>query len=253
MSARPPPTGLEAKLARSARVLWLFDYDGTLVPFAARPELAVPDQELFSLLTRLSRDPRMQVNIVSGRMHEVLEGWFGELPIGLHAEHGLWSRPVGGAWKRNVEVSVAWKDLARPIMEDFVRRTEGALVEEKFSSLAFHYRRAEPTLGRQRARELTERLAPVLSSLPVELLPGHELIELTPRGVNKGLVVPALLAAAPGALVVAAGDDETDERLFRVLPADAWSIRIGAQPTAARFALADVAAMRALLEKVTPP
>ena len=88
---------LSARLRSAERLVLLLDYDGTLVPFARAPDLATPDPPLRELLTALAAKPGVYVHIVSGRSKETLERWLGSLPIGLHAEHGYWSR-VPTAW-----------------------------------------------------------------------------------------------------------------------------------------------------------
>jgi len=245
--ATPGPGELGERLRRASRIVWLLDYDGTLVPFAERPEFASPDPELVELLGALARSPRMAVHIVSGRPPQVLGDWLGHLPLGLHAEHGLWSRLSGTDWRFNARVETGWKDVVRPMLHEFALRTPGSLVEEKTASLAFHYRMADLEYGKWQARELKIHLAHVLSNMPVEILSGSRVIEIKPHGVNKGLVVPNLLAGEQGALVVAAGDDETDEFLFRALPEDALSIGVGPRRGSARFSLPSVEAMRATL------
>ena len=39
-----------------------------------------------------------------------------------------------------------WKSGVRPILEHFVERTPGSLIEEKEFALVWHYRMAEPDL-----------------------------------------------------------------------------------------------------------
>ena len=86
-------SGMIEQYHAAARRALLLDYDGTLVPFAAEPKLARPDAELIEMLTTLGSDPTNQVAIVSGRPRHALEAWFGQLPISLIAEHGVWLRP----------------------------------------------------------------------------------------------------------------------------------------------------------------
>lgn len=94
---------LAARLESAAFLALLLDYDGTLVPFAPTPELAVPDDELLGLLRDLSARPGTETHIVSGRPAETLEQWLGALSIGLHAEHGFSSRAPGGTvWVHGV-------------------------------------------------------------------------------------------------------------------------------------------------------
>jgi trehalose 6-phosphate synthase/phosphatase len=188
--------------------------------------------------------------VISGRRREPLERWLGDLPIGLHAEHGFWSRAAPGKpWVPMREVSVSWRDDVRRLLDEATSATPGALVEEKTASLAWHWRMAEPELGASRADELWRRLERALADLPAELLHGEKVIEIRPRGVNKGLVVKQLLARLepPLPTIAAMGDDRTDEDLFAALPADALTIGVGFQMTGARYRVATPGAARALL------
>lgn len=60
------------------KILFL-DYDGTLVPFSIDPKLAVPDETLMAILSKLSSDDQADIAIISGRDRESLEKWFGKL------------------------------------------------------------------------------------------------------------------------------------------------------------------------------
>ena len=105
-------------LDRTGELLLLLDYDGTLVPFTATPELARPDAGLLTLLRRLAERPDTEVHIVSGRSREALEQWMGSLPVWLHAEHGLASRdPSTAEWNVPVSPDVSWKEKVRPILD----------------------------------------------------------------------------------------------------------------------------------------
>jgi trehalose 6-phosphate synthase/phosphatase len=238
------------RLHAAQRLRLLLDYDGTLVPFATTPDLARPDGELLDLLRALARRPDTEVHVISGRARDSLSDFLGPLPIHLHAEHGLWYRPPGQVGRELAEVATAWKESIRPILHDFAARTPGALVEEKPAGLAWHYRLTEPELGHLRAAELQSRLQTLVHRTPVEILLGHLVIELRVRNVNKGLVVAALRDGPD--LLVAVGDDLTDEDMFRALPADALSVRVGPGDSAARFRLPDHTAVRMLFRSLVP-
>ncbi len=253
-----PPAGAEVVLTLAARVraaparLLLLDYDGTLVPFVDDPALARPDDELLALLHALAGSDGTEVHIVSGRTRGALEGWLGALPIGLHAEHGLASRAPGAAvWVTRALPSQDWRPTVLDCMRRFAARTPGAFVEEKDAGVAWHYRAAEPALGEARARALQLELATLLASAPTSVLLGSKVIEVLPRVVHKGCLVPPLVAAAPiGALLVAIGDDRTDEDLFAALPADALAVHVGPGLTRAPVRLDGVADVRALLRSI---
>ncbi len=255
-AAASPPRAVRAAQARVAaapHLVLLLDYDGTLVPFASRPEQAAPDPELRELLGALAARPGTAVHVVSGRRRETLEEWLDGLPVGLHAEHGLWSRPPGGRqWVAAPLPDTGWRGPVRDILDDFAARTPGALVEEKTVGLAWHYRMADPDFGAVQARDLMMHLSLVLSNAPVEILPGHYVVEVRPQGVHKGLAVaPATQGAPPDALVVALGDDRTDEDLFSALPPGSLAIHVGPSESRAALRLADVPAARAFLRELS--
>jgi trehalose 6-phosphate synthase/phosphatase len=245
--------GLAARLRSAERLLLLLDYDGTLVPFARAPDLAAPDRPLRDLLAALVAKPGVRIHVVSGRGREPLERWLGQLPIGLHAEHGYWSRMAPDRpWIAMQDVNVAWKAAVRRLFDQVTAATPGALVEEKTASLAWHWRMAEPELGAARADELWRRLELDVRDGPVELLRGEKVIEVRPRGVNKGRVVERILALLepPLPTIVAMGDDGTDEDTFRALPPDAIAIGVGYRASVARYRVATPRAARAFLANV---
>jgi trehalose 6-phosphate synthase/phosphatase len=113
--------------------------------------------------------------------------------VGLHAEHGLWSRAAGGEWVRAESQEDRWREPALEILRDFADRTPGAVIEEKTAGLAWHYRPADAGYGEAQARELSVHLSALLSNAPVELLQGDMVVELRPHGVAKGRVARAVV------------------------------------------------------------
>ncbi len=242
---------LAAELSRARALVLLLDYDGTLVPFADIPEHARPDEGLRALLSRLAARPATTVHIVSGRGCDTLERWLGTLPVWLHAEHGFWSRPPGGSWQGMPTPDLEWRALARPILEDFVARTAGSSIEKKQTSIAWHYRLVDPDFARYQLGELRRALLERLRDEPVDLLEGELVLELRPRGVDKGRVVaPAIRSAPPGATILAIGDDRTDEDLFAALPDDAVAIHVGGRESVAQLRVRAWHEARALLERL---
>jgi trehalose 6-phosphate synthase/phosphatase len=230
----------------ASRVLFL-DYDGTLVPFASSPRLARPDSELLELLSRLGADARNDVVIVSGRSRRDLEEWFGGLPVALVAEHGIWLRQQHGQWRMFKTITAEWMERVRPILQLYVDRLPGALLEEKDFSLAWHYRRADPDQARVRAQELLDTLADYTRNIDVQVLEGRKVIEVRPSGINKGAAAQEWLKDRAPDFILGIGDDWTDEDLFRALPPGACSVRVGVANTAAQYYLSSHTAVRRLL------
>ncbi|SCL75910.1 Trehalose-phosphate synthase [Methanoculleus chikugoensis] len=217
--------------------LLLLDYDGTLVPFASRPQKAVPGDVTREVLTSLSRTPGNEVVVISGRDRSTLDTWFGELDIGIIAEHGVWVKERSGEWRMPEALSDEWKGEIYPLLELYTDRTPGAFIEEKDYSLVWHYRRTEPLLGAQRAKDLKDDLLHLTSNLNVGVMDGNKVIEIKNNVVNKGRAALNWVSRNAWEFILAIGDDRTDEDLFEAMPPDAYSIKVGLAPSRARFNL----------------
>ena len=132
---------------------------------------------------------------------------------------------------------LGWKARLLPILEMYADRVPGAFVEEKEFSLVWHYRNALPEQGSAAARELTDHLLVFTASVDLQVLRGNKAIEIRKAGVNKGSAVQQWLAKNDFDFILAIGDDLTDEDMFAVLPPWAYSFRVGATRTHARFRL----------------
>jgi trehalose 6-phosphate synthase/phosphatase len=253
-SDQPAPLDFDA-IVRSYcganRRLLLLDYDGTLVPFANRPEGAVPPPQLKTLLVRLTADPRNLVALVSGRSRADLEQWFGDIAgLCLVAEHGAIARyPAQTDWAPLRLVSSRdWMKRVRPVFEHFVNRTPGSFIEEKEYALVWHYRLSAPEFGEWLARELVSMLEGMLAETELRAVRGRKIVEVKPLWIQKGAAAERL-ARDYGAddFQFAAGDDRTDEDAFEVLPESAWTVHVGSERSRARFSVSDPDRMVELL------
>ncbi len=215
------------------RVMFL-DYDGTLVPFARRPALTRPTEELLRILRSLGEDARNETILVSGRKKFDLEDWFGSLPMGLVAEHGAWIRERGGEWRMLKPLTGDWKPKILPILETYADRFPGSFVEEKEYSLVWHYRAVDPEAGKQAAMEMMDDLQRFTSNIDLQVVQGKKIIEVRNTGINKGMAALHWLTKEQFDFVMAIGDDSTDEDLFAVMPENARPIRVGLGRTKAR-------------------
>lgn len=225
------------KYSNSTRRLILLDYDGTLVPFADTPEEAKPTVEILKLLKKISEDPSNEIVIVSGRKRDTLTQWLNSLDIGYIGEHGAWIKERSGEVHIPETLSNDWKKDLLQLLELYTDRTPGSLVEEKEASLVWHYRKAEPHLGFLRANQLKDDLTSLTSNLGLIVAEGNKVIEIKNAVINKGQAAQMWLSKQQWDFIMAIGDDKTDEDLFAVLPADAFSIKVGLGSTKASYNL----------------
>ena len=94
-------------------------------------------------------------------------------------------------------------------------------------------------------------LGDVLSNQPLEVLEGKKVLEVRLRGVSKSLVAQRVREEiAPNGVIVAVGDDRTDEELFRALPPSSITVAVGRAAASATFHLDDYRAVRRVLRSL---
>jgi trehalose 6-phosphate synthase/phosphatase len=233
----------------SKRHLFL-DYDGTLVPFARQPHLAIPNKALLTLLSQLAGDAGTETTIISGRDSLTLDKWFQQIPVNLVAEHGASIRLKDGTWKHETEMDQSWKPVMRSTMELFVQRSPGSFIEEKSHTIAWHYRNVDRELGFIRSRELLDNLHHLLRNAQLNIIDGNKVIEVRMAGVDKGTVAKKFLEENQYDFVMAVGDDKTDEDMFRALADKAVTIKIGSGHTTAQYSLHDQSEVLLLLTQL---
>ena len=243
-------------LASEGTIGWFLDYDGTLRGFEQDPLTARPDAELLGLLRNLAAHPGCEVTLISGRSPADLEDFFGEQPFGLIAEHGANRKLPGSARWEGLDESVdyVWKDEVRRVFRLYEETVPGSSVEEKRTSLVWHYRGAEDGFGVWKANQLTEELGAMVSDAPVQVRHGSKIVEVVSSRTNKGEAVRQDLLGKDYRLVVCAGDDRTDESMFELDGSDRLlSVKVGEGATRARYRVAGPAAFREFLRRVLKP
>jgi trehalose 6-phosphate synthase/phosphatase len=234
LSATASRTIVALYQAAHRRLLFL-DYDGTLTPLVRSPALATPDGKSIKLLNTLCADSRNSVVITSGRDRRTLEEWFGDISLGLIAEHGAWLKLAGESWQRAKMAVNEWKQELLPTLETYADRLPGSFVEEKEESVAWHYRVADPEQGEVRAAELVDHLLNLTGKADLQVVQGNKVVEIRRAGVSKGNAAAFWMGNRSYDFILAIGDDATDEDLFRSMPASAVSIRVGISGTHAQY------------------
>jgi len=229
------------------RILFL-DYDGTLVPFEKYPEMAIILKETRGIIKKLSKDPKNQVVIISGRDKEFLETQFAGINVNLVAEHGYFIKKGYDDWETAITGDEQWKEAVLPILNEYVSRCNGTFIEEKTGSIAWHYRNAESDFAQLRLHELRDDLAEIIRhKTDFEILEGHKVLEVKSGKYDKGQAAIALINGQDFGFIFAAGDDKTDEFLFKALPDSSYTIRVGLSPSFAKYNVTNISELLNLL------
>lgn len=217
-----PRDRLKEVYDNAGKRLFLFDYDGTLTPIVKMPSMALPSPDALTALAKLTSDPNNIVYIVSGRDQAFLEEHLGHFSrLGMSAEHGGFIRsPDSATWMNfTASLDMGWMEEVAEIFRYYTERTTGSHIEMKKSSITWHYRSSDPEWGQFQCRQCQDLLENnVVPKRPIEVLVGKKNLEVRPIAVNKGEIVKRILYQNPGVeFIFCAGDDKTDEDMFRAL------------------------------------
>ena len=247
-------TDLRRRLAAQPLALFL-DYDGTLTPIVARPELAVLDMGMRSALEHLAG--LGVVGIISGRDLDDVRDMVDTPGLWYAGSHGLdISGPDGtaveldGLGQLRGVLSAAADDL-----DAAVASIRGAWVERKRFADAVHFRQVDDAS----IPEVEAAVDRAVASHPgVRKTGGKRVFELRPDVAwDKGRAVWSLFDRAGlqrgTVLPVFIGDDLTDEDAFAALGEDGIAIVVADddRETTAHYRLRDPEEVRAFLEELT--
>lgn len=212
---------------------FFFDFDGTLVDIAPRPDLVSVEPFVLDVLDDLNARTGGAVAVITGRPLDVVDAFLAPLTLAVAAEHGAIRRDREGAMHR-ASADAAAIEAAYGALAPLAAANPGLVLERKQSSLALHYRQ-RPDLADICAAAAAE----VAANAPtLVVLPGKMVFEVKPEGVDKGVAVRAFLDEAPfkGRTPIFAGDDVTDEHAFALVnDIGGISIKIGNGETKADY------------------
>jgi len=103
------------------------------------------------------------------------------------------------------------------------------------SVLSWHFENVDKDHGLMRALELKDELANRIHNMDLQIIEGKAIIEIRPSAMNKGIAVLNAVVESDYELIIAMGDDYTDEYFFEQLPESAISVSVGFKKTVARY------------------
>lgn len=233
---------------KARKKIVFLDYDGTLIDFYNDPRDAKPDSELIELLSDFTANQNAHLVIISGRDYQTMEEWFWEVNASLVAEHGVWIKKKNKKWKIVKDIDSSWKRNIIPFLQQYSERLAGSFYEEKSHSLVWHYRKADKIHGDMVANELAHSLISITANMNVQVLRGKRIIEIRNTGINKGTAIKDFHPEDNYNFIMAIGDDFTDEDMFRVLPYNAYSVKVGMSDSNAKFNLYNQTEVRNLIK-----
>ncbi|MFM9850828.1 MAG: trehalose-phosphatase [Hyphomicrobiaceae bacterium] len=209
------------------------DFDGTLAEIAPAPDLVHFFPETRRIIDVLAKSFSGAVAIVTGRNISEIDGHMAPLKLPIAGLYGLVHRTAAGDI---IDFPVVGRALARASAElkTMAEQHPGLLLELKGQTIALHYR-SRPDLG----AASYEAVKNAVRGRPgLKMIEGKMVVEITPRGVDKGRAVQDFLREPPftGRRPIYAGDDVSDEDAFAVVNAlGGITIKIGPGATAARY------------------
>jgi trehalose 6-phosphate phosphatase len=241
-----PPSALDnfslvAERLSGKRTILFLDYDGTLTPIVARPELAILDCALRATLRRLA--DLCPVVVISGRDRRDVARLIGIDKITYAGAHGF---DIAGPGVSHLEITRG-DDLTSSVRRavDFLKThlstIDGVLIEDKTYTVAVHYRLVDP----DKVAFVERAVADALETEPLlRKLSGKKVFELRPDVAwDKGKAVLWLLdkleLTGSGTIPIYLGDDVTDYDAFQAVSDIGFGVLVGTsmQPTFAHYQL----------------
>ncbi len=201
------------------RLALFLDYDGTLTPIVARPELAQLSEDMRSLLNDLSQ--RCTVAIISGRDRDDVQKKVKLDHLIYAGSHGIDITGPGKLHKQHDDAQACLPDLGQAEVElrENLTSIEGVLIERKQFAIAIHYRQ----VSEQEVEEVHKTVQEIKQKHAcLRQRTGKKIIELQPDVEwDKGEAVLWLLQVLDlhkhDVVPLYLGDDVTDEDAFRAL------------------------------------
>lgn len=248
------------KKVSNRKVLFFCDLDGTLLPIAPHPSQVILPEETAKTLEFISQNKNFDFVIVSGREKEFLQRYFLDRNhhFSLGACHGayVYDKNIGRWQDLIVGENVKWKEVAEENLKLYTIRTPGSFIEDKGHALTWHYRSSPPQFAEFLANKLFNELEENLKSYPVRVVRGKKVIEVKSIHANKGSFVNYWLSNLTPEnrpdLIVALGDDTTDEDMFLALQNQkdypAFCVKVGKGATTAKYYIQDQMTVTPLLK-----
>lgn len=236
-------TALHAFIDR--HTLLAFDLDGTLVPIVANPGSVQVPESIRAGLSRLIG--QATVAVITGRAINDARERLGVAPQLIVGNHGAEGLPGRRAQERSyIDLCREWEWQLRTMLPP--ANASGIRIENKGATLSLHYREAaDRDTAHILIMEAMERLAPAPRRVSGKCV--ENLVAVTAPG--KGAAMLELMHRSRCCKGFYAGDDVTDEDVFRLDGPHLFTVRVGDDADSrARYLLRDQRDMALLLTEL---
>jgi len=217
---------LRKTIAEASKIVVFMDYDGTLVGFKPRPELALPSKNVINLLNKMKDSETIIPIIITGRHIREIKHMIGIEGIGFAGAHGIQvEMPKGkpfewiGSRKARPDLNRIRKTLQKELSEE-----TGVIIEDKDTSIALHYRMVNAERAKKIQKIFRSTVKRYNKNKKLEIMRGSDVLEARPKGWDKGKAVGLVLKKLDKRIIrrgkpfiIYAGDDYTDEDAFRYI------------------------------------
>jgi len=219
------------KAARTEKLLFCFDFDGTLAPIRRQPQAVRPSTALIAFLHKAAKVSSCKVAIISGRSLKDLRRRISVPGIVLIGSHGLESS------SRVLSSSLQSKKL-QPLLVQWrraLKKISGVTFERKPFSFVLHYRECSKK-NQQEVVHFFIKAQPDLLQKCFQWMPAHKAFEIFAevRG-SKEHAVQDLLGKMKNARLIVAGDDVTDDGMLALGDSQGWAVAVGASRAGVKY------------------
>lgn len=211
---------IKKRIKKAENILLFLDYDGTLAPFRADPLKASALPQIEKSLECLQASNNYYLSFVSGRKLSQLKKMLALEEVNYAGSHGL---EIDLSFKKGIiypeqenEIYQLSRKKYQQVKEKY-SDVEEIKIEDKGFGLALHF------TSEEKLKEVELKLKSIFKDSAYQLLAGRKILELRPRGWDKGKTVDFITAEInkyyqlKNRLRIYIGDDSTDEDAFKVL------------------------------------
>ena len=148
--------------------------------------------------------------------------------MGIAAEYGFFYKNPGHNrneedFRQSIKIyDWSWKESVMKILQGFTEKTEGSYINEKDTMLSWVYKNSDVYFGYLQANEITTHLENILAGTSLIATHGKGYVDIKRKNLNKGfflshIIKEEFLEEVEPDLIMAIGDEESDEEMFKYL------------------------------------